>query len=188
MTRIFVDTEFSRLTLDAQLISVGAVAGIEDAATVIAESAPNEAFYVELTPFPTSVSKFVRESVLTQLEGGSALCPRDEFAKRFGDWLAQWTEPRIIIVDSEWDIVLLRSTLEKRVSSPDDTLKVGEISVRIEIMSPVPDSELAHYFDARDAQQRADPRTHHALADAKVLRAGEMSRRDLVSLVVRRQR
>jgi hypothetical protein len=82
--------------------------------------------------------------------------------------------------------VLLRSTLEQRRSSAEEHLEVGDISVPVEIMSPVPDAELAHYFDARDAQQRADPRIHHALADAKVLRAGEMARRDLEPIPVGR--
>lgn len=170
MTRIFLDTEFSRLTADSELISVGAVAENDDSDTC---------FYVELTPFPMSVSAFVRESVMIHLLGGAALCPRNEFAMRFSDWLALWIEPRII-VDSEWDIVLLRRTLEHTLHGPGDQLKVGAIAVPIEIMSPVPDAELDHYFEARDAQQRADPRIHHALADAKVLRAGEMARRDLI--------
>jgi hypothetical protein len=55
MTRIFVDTEFSRPALDAELISVGAVAGIVATVTRGADSSTDEEFYVELTPIPASV-------------------------------------------------------------------------------------------------------------------------------------
>lgn len=68
---IYIDTEFSDLSANSELISVGAIAET------------GEMFYAELTPRPAHLSDFVKLEVLLFLEGGAAECPHDEFPARF---------------------------------------------------------------------------------------------------------
>ena len=164
-TNIYLDTEFSRLEADAKLISVGA----------ITES--GDTFYVELTPRPAELSEFVQLEVLLFLEGAPAECPRDDFPARFESWLAQLPNPRII-VDSRWDVMLLRQTLMGTISWSPGELTVGSIPAQIDLTPPHPSAEYECYRVARKAQLLADPRRHHALADAGMLRAVCLARQD----------
>ena len=167
MTTIYLDTEFSSLTDNAVLLSVGAVTETGDV------------FYVEL-PTPPRCSAFVRANVLPLLEGGDAICSRAEFPARFADWLQQWPAPCVVIVDSDWDIYMLRQTLMRSTDSAPGVLTIASpggptVQVQIELMPPVAHSATVQYCDARSEQQLTDPRVHHALADAKVLRAGALA-------------
>lgn len=164
-TNIYLDTEFSRLEADAELISVGAI------------TEGGDTFYVELTPLPTELSEFVQLEVLLFLEGASAECQRAEFPARFETWLAQFPSPRIF-VDSQYDVMLLRKTLMGTILWTPGALLVGSINAQIDITPPLPSAEYEHYRAARKAQILADPRRHHALADAKMLRAICLARQD----------
>lgn len=168
-TTIYLDTEFSELSDNAKLISVGAI------------TEAGETFYLELAPLPEKRSQFVQWTVLPQLEGGTAACPRAEFSGTFAAWLRQWADPRLV-VDSDWDIYVLRKELTGCENGLPGLITIGTgssaIQAKLDIMPPVPQSEAVLYDDARREQQCADPRAHHALADAKAFRAGALARRD----------
>lgn len=157
MTRIYFDTEFSSLTTDAALISLGAVA--ED----------GREYYVELDPLPLGCSEFVRAHILPLLTGPTI--PRTEFAAHFAAWLGQFQDP-ILVSDSTWDLAVLRLALGH---IPDHTFGEIELAGQTVALIPLPPigEEAAERYDAAQAAHYAkDPRPHHALVDARALAAG----------------
>lgn len=88
--RIFFDSEFTDLTPEAKLISIGLV------------SEDGREFYAELsdTYRLDDVSEFVRVAVLPLLEGGDALMSMQELAERLQAWLASFGEPVQLAIDN----------------------------------------------------------------------------------------
>ena len=82
---IFIDTEFTNLAPEAELISFAAVAD------------DGREFYCEIAPTPGPTSEFVRRHVLPLLEGGAAACPRAGFAQRLAAWLAGFDDPVLTV-------------------------------------------------------------------------------------------
>ncbi len=92
---VFIDTEFTELSIAPGLISIGLVS--EDG---------NRVFYAELsdTYQSSECSDFVRDAVLPQLQGGDALMTMRELSLRLVDWLIAFSEPVQLATDSlQWD-------------------------------------------------------------------------------------
>jgi hypothetical protein len=161
---IFFDSEFTALDGAATLLSFGAV------------SADGREFYCELDPLPLATcSAFVHAHVLPLFAGGAHSCPRGEFARRLAAWLAQFADP-LLLADSDWDIYVLRQAVDGERSRRPGLLELpgadGRVACLLVTLAPLGADELAR-FDATLAQHFAgDPRQHHALVDARALRAG----------------
>lgn len=148
---VFVDSEFTRLA-QPQLLSVGAVAD---------DGAP---FYAELAealddapdgPIEDRVSDFVRRVVLPLLDGD--VQPRAQAAQQFRDWLAQRQRhgPVTLVTDSGFDRWAIADLLQS------EDLPEGVQWLRVPIAYEVLD----------DTATRLGLRRHHALDDARALRA-----------------
>ena len=152
---VFLDTEFTRLTRP-DLISMGLVT--ED----------GREFYAERTDyFETQCSDFVRETVqplLGRVPG--AACSQPELTNRVREWFKQLPELATVVFDSEKDWFLLAVAMLGRPHSKPP----GDFAKRLYLDSAIitqPVFEQAHKL----AYTQAWPR-HHALADARALRAG----------------
>ncbi len=157
MTRIYVDTEFSDFT-DTQLISLGAVAE------------GGQEFYVELDPLPTSTSEFVQSHVLPLLEGGHHQIQRYKFNEHFAAWAAQFNDP-VLISDSGWDLAMVRAGFGRTPTQQAGILNYFDLRLTL-ITIPALSAEAQVLFNETLAQQfAADPRQHHALVDARALKA-----------------
>jgi len=92
---VFIDTEFTELSIAPGIISIGLVS--EDG---------NSVFYAELsdTYQSSECSDFVREVVLPKLQGGEAIMTMRELSLRLVDWLNDFSEPVQLATDSlQWD-------------------------------------------------------------------------------------
>jgi hypothetical protein len=92
---VFFDTEFTDITKDARLISIG----------FVSEDGKHE-FYAELsdTYQLSDCSDFVREAVLPHLQGGEALMTMRELAIKITPWLLSLKEHVQLATDSlAWD-------------------------------------------------------------------------------------
>jgi len=162
--QIFIDTEFTTLTHEARLISFGAV------------SEDGREFYCELTPVvQEECSAFVREIVLPLLEGGVAACLRARFAERLAVWLGQFADP-ILLSDSDWDIYVVRHALSGERNRLPGLVTIpgpaGPLEVMLLMLAPL-SAEAMAVFQREVAQHFArDNRQHHALVDARAMRAG----------------
>lgn len=161
---VVIDTEFTRLTKDAELISLGAV------------SENGCQFYCELTPVaPEVCSKFVREVVLPLLEGGPVACPRAEFGERLGKWLSTFENP-VLLSDSEWDIYMLRHALTGQRDWRPGTVRFVAgghwQEVMLMTLAPLDGPALARFERTTQQHFKRDPRQHHALVDAQAILAG----------------
>jgi hypothetical protein len=166
---IFIDTEFTDLSPDAHLLSLGAVAENGDE------------FYCELLPFKTDdCSPFVRRVVLPLLEGGEKACPADEFAERLAAWLARFRSP-CLLSDSDWDIYVVRRALTGRAMRMPGQLRfatrAGHCEAMLLTLRPLAGKLLEAFEESVTAHFAADPRQHHALVDARALRAGMFAAR-----------
>jgi len=149
--RVWLDTEFTRL-VQPQLLSLGAVA--DDGAEFYAEIAdPPEAPAGEA--LPARCSAFVREVVLPLLRGPAR--PRAQVALEFGRWLGQRTAPVTIVTDSGFDRWALADLLQ------GEDLPAHVHWHRVPITSEALD----------EAAAQLGLRRHHALDDARALRAAE---------------
>jgi hypothetical protein len=161
---IYIDLEFSALSESAEAISLGAVA--ENGAE----------FYVEFDPPPASCSDFVAGHVLPLLQGGVFLCLRQEFSSRLETWLRQFGGPIQLVADSSWDWYVLRRALGGVGGQTTDVLPIGRTCVTLVTAIPPTGAVGDVYETARLQCFLRDPRQHHALVDARALRAAELSR------------
>ena len=157
--RVYVDTEFSVLTAQAALISLGAVTG------------SGESFYAEVDPVPERCADFVRETVLPKLTGPAL--PAAALVDAFAVWLE--TFPAVeLVCDSEWDVRMLRRLIERRSGSRNGRLRfAGRAPLRVTIqrlkLTPRQATQLEAAKVAFFARGEADGVRHHALGDAKAL-------------------
>lgn len=149
--RIFFDTEFTGLSLDAKLISIG----------FVDESGLNE-FYAELTDtfdLP-DCSDFCRSQVIPHLEGGEARQSLSELRTTLEAWLRARGPDTVLVCDSPRDAVqltvLFPAGLPANVST--DVLGwQGNLKRRV-------------FNFGRRIHRKRGYRVHHALDDAKVNR------------------
>lgn len=151
--KIFFDTEFTGLTSEPRLLSIGMVG--ED----------GQELYIELTDGWTDAmcSPWVRVNVIPMLGKGEQLSRR-EAGRRIAAWLAlQGTDP-CLLGDTDYDTVLLTQLM--------DACGVARNSHRIELLAfnsqgqaKLFEAEKRLYFENRHGNQ------HHALHDAHAFRA-----------------
>jgi hypothetical protein len=162
--RFFLDTEFSDLSDNAELISLGA----------IAES--GESFYLEVAPLPSPISDFVKAEVVPHLEGGALAVSLRDLEARFIEWLSRWPTATLVM-DSDWDILILRRTFTGENSRAPGPLRFrphGREILTIDLCqgTTYEGDGLVKYFDTLYKMEREPGfRKHHALDDAKAMRA-----------------
>ena len=149
--RIFFDTEFTGLTPDAKLISIG----------LVDESGSHE-FYAELsdTYCPEDCSEFCRREVLPHLEGEVLQMSQSRLRLALTAWLQARGPDVVLVCDSPRDVSQLRILLPNGLPANANFYvlgRVGNLKRRIFI------------FGRRIHRQRG-LRVHHALDDAKVTR------------------
>lgn len=106
--RIFFDTEFTGLTDDARLISIGLV-----------DEAGEHEFYAELadTFRPAECSEYCQQHVLPLLEGGPARLRIRELRPKLRAWLVDRGPGTILVCDSPRDVIQMRSLLLEALPS-----------------------------------------------------------------------
>lgn len=165
-SRIFIDTEFTNLAPEAELISFAAVAD------------DGREFYCEIAPTPGPTSEFVRRHVLPLLDGGSAASPRSGFAPRLAAWLSGFDDP-VLLSDSDWDIYVVRQALGGEYNRRPGPLLVpgvnGPVAARMVVLRMLSAEELTIFNGAVAAHMARDPRPHHALVDARAIRDGMLA-------------
>ena len=152
---VFLDTEFTNF-VQPDLISIGLVA--ED----------GREFYSERTDYRCAeCSDFVRVTVLPLLgRVPGATCSRPELTHRVRKWFEGLPEPATIVFDSERDWLLLTDAYLGR-EHQNPPANVGETLHldRFAITHPL-------FEQAQNYTYTQDLPLHHALADARALRAG----------------
>lgn len=99
-TLLFLDTEFTGLTKTADLISVGIV------------SFDGTELYLERSDYDqTLLTDWVIENVIPLLTPGQEI-PAREICREINSFLAQYENP-VIIVDSQWDITVLKKMYDQ---------------------------------------------------------------------------
>lgn len=155
---IFLDTEFTDF-IKIDLISVGLVT--ED----------GREFYGERNDYRyEDCSDFVRTTVLPLLRRVSnARCSADHLTYRLQQWFASLAEPVTLVFDYSSDWELLAEALQGNTAQPLPA-NIGEKwLLRREVISdPI-------FQQAWQATYDADWQQHHALADARALRAGYLA-------------
>jgi RimJ/RimL family protein N-acetyltransferase len=148
---VYVDSEFTRL-VQPQLLSVGAVA--DDGTQFYAEIADTLADTAG-GPLDERCSEFVRNVVRPLLDGAAQ--PRGAVAAAFSDWLAQRARhgPVTLVTDSGFDRWALAELLQA------EDLPHGVHWLRVPIA----------YETLDETATRLGLRRHHALDDARALRA-----------------
>ncbi len=166
--RVFADLEFSLLTNDAELISIGAIS--EDGAC----------FYMEVATLPTNCSAFVHAEVLPHLSRKDCAITVQEIEFEFAAWLSQWVETKIV-VDSEWDCFVLRKTFSLENSFQPGVLRLklrsgGWLDAEMTLDDAFEVFCFEAYLTAKRSIESAQGfRKHHALDDAKALRAAVLA-------------
>lgn len=153
---IFFDTEFTELGIDPRLISIGLVS--EDG---------TRTFYAELTDTyqPSDCSDFVREAVLSHLEGGEARMDMHELTLRLGNWLESFEQPVQLATDSlSWDWPWIQEIFGIPGTWPEN------VEGRPLILSQSPEFNLAV-----EDTYATGLRRHHALDDAKANRLSRLA-------------
>ena len=155
---IFFDTEFTGLSEEPRLISIG----------LISEDGHRE-FYVELSDSYhfNDLSDFARDAVLPHLQGGDSLVTMRELRLRLQHWLTEFNCPVTLATDSfnwDWpwvlDIFCDLNTWPKNLENYPVVLNFDYI----------PDIET---FNEEVENAFMDGlRQHHALDDAKANRIG----------------
>lgn len=154
---IFFDTEFTDLSVDARLVSIG----------LIAENG-EQSFYAELsdTYQPSDVGDFARLAVFPKLEGGLALMTMHELGERLLVWLDAFGKPVTLSTDSlAWDWPWVHEIFGKLGTWPEN-LERKPLLLTMNYLN-----EYDLFVDAlENAFQYL--RRHHALDDAKANRLG----------------
>ncbi|APW48677.1 3'-5' exoribonuclease [Rhodoferax antarcticus] len=167
---IFLDTEFTQFN-SPDLISMALVA--ED----------GREFYAERDDYHRDdCSDFVRETVLPLLgRVPGATCSRSELTDRVREWFAQLPEPATIIFDFETDWRLLGvAMLGRPQKNPPNPFAQKLHLDSCAITHPV-------FEQAQSSTYTQEWPLHHALADARALRAGYRAWRPVMEQIWRVQ-
>jgi hypothetical protein len=157
--KVFLDAEYTSLAAP-DLLSIGMVA--ED----------GREFYGELSAAGRKVNAFVRARVIPQLGLIPVQCASpEELGRRAGDWLlALDGRPIDLVFDYPMDFTLPEAVLrsEGRYGLLEDVVA----PVLVEPLPLQPGSDEAMYLSWTLSQRTDGIARHHALADARALRAG----------------
>ena len=150
--RVFFDTEFTGLTSDPRLLSIGLVGG------------NGKELYIELTDgwSDANCSAWVREHVMPMLGKGERLTRR-ETGKRILSWLSSLETPSTLLGDTDWDTTLLAELMDECGITRDRyCLETLAFSGKAQAISF--EEAKQRYFE----RQHVTP--HHALTDAHAFR------------------
>jgi hypothetical protein len=149
--RIFFDTEFTGLTADAKLISIG----------LIDESGLNE-FYAELTDTYElgNCCDFCHREVIPHLQGGALRQSLGEVRTRLEAWLRARGLNTVLVCDSPRDVTQLA------VLFPEGR----PANVSIEVLPWQSNLKRRIFNFGRRIHRQSGFRVHHALNDARVNR------------------
>ena len=148
--RIFFDTEFTGLTIDPRLISIGLV------------DEAGQTFYAELSDTYTAddCDPYVQEGILPRLDGGDALMTMRDLGARLLDWIERYDETVTFLTDSmAWDWPWIQEIFYETERWPKNLAR------RPEILLQEPAFNLAV-----ERAYATGLRRHHALDDAKANR------------------
>ena len=151
---IFFDTEFTGLTSDPRLLSIGMVA--ED----------GQELYLELTDGWTDAmcTPWTRQHVLPGLGKGEQVSSRLETGKRIGDWLASFLALPTLLGDTDWDTILFSQLLEES--------KLPKGSFKVELLTFSSKEQAKSFQDAKKRHfQLHQVVPHHAVTDAHAFQA-----------------
>ncbi|NCP98083.1 hypothetical protein GW796_08615 [archaeon] len=98
ITKIYFDTEFEGLFLDAKIISIGLVNALG-----------NRKFYAEITNNydVNKCSEFCKKMVIPLLEEGNYSMDLDTVRFKLHEWLTQENGVKVLVCDSKRDIIQL---------------------------------------------------------------------------------
>jgi hypothetical protein len=150
---VFFDTEFTGLTSDPRLLSIGLAA--DTGATL----------YLEFTDGwqESACSAWVRQHILPTLGQGERLTRR-AVGQRIFDWLLLLNAPLVLLADSDYDTVLLTELLQQ--------CGLTHGSFRIEQLAFTGEPQALEFEAAKQRHLAAHGlASHHALSDAATLRA-----------------
>ncbi len=151
--RIFFDTEFTGLSSEPRLLSIGLVAD------------SGEELYIEFTNgwSEDNCSYWVMNNIVPLLGNGERLTQRDA-VKRIIAWLSSFDIPPTLLGETTWDTILLTELMKEYATTPDRfRVEVLEYSGKDQANSF--EEEKRSYFESH----KLTP--HHALADAHAFRA-----------------
>jgi len=148
--RIFFDTEFTDLTENAALISIGMV-----------DEAGDE-FYAELsdTYSPDACSEFCRREVLPHLEGGTVQRSLGDLREVLREWLTAKGEGVVLVCDSSRDVHQFRQLFPCGLPS----------NVSCEVLGWWGNVRRRFFNRGRRMHRDLGLRVHHALDDARINR------------------
>lgn len=153
--RIFFDTEFTGLTIDPRLISIGLV------------DETGKTFYAELSDTYTAADcdPFVLEGILPKLDGGGALMTMRELGERLLDWIERYDEPVVLMTDSmAWDWPWIQEIFYEIERWPNNLVRRPEILM-----------QESSFNLAVEQAYNTGLRRHHSLDDAKANRLAWMA-------------
>lgn len=161
---IFFDTEFTDLTVNSELLSIGLVADDSNAELYIEISDANRA----------DASDFVRATVLPLFgQFNPAILTRGNAAKRIEIWLDGLRKGNrdrqvIMVSDSPWDWQHLSELLGHVSGQAPWTQALNVIGRTVQMISSP--SQIASINQKVDAYHRQHGLQHHALVDARALK------------------
>lgn len=147
---LFFDTEFTELSIDPKLISIGLIS--EDGCE----------FYAELSDTweKSDASDFVLDAVVPFLEGGTTRMTWHELALRLGNWIEGFETPVTLATDSlSWDWPWIPALFAISGTWPPNLARQPEILKQTE-----------EFQLATEAAFASGLRQHHALDDARANR------------------
>jgi len=155
--KIFFDSEFTALSSDPRLISIG----------MVAENGSQ--LYIELTDgwSEENCSAWVREHVVPLLGKGDK-CTRAEAGKRIFSWLSFAEYPPTLLSDSDWDTTLL-AELMNECSIPRERYHLEVLEYKTKIQAKAFEEARLRHFQSMNLVQ------HYALHDAQVFHAAWVS-------------
>lgn len=147
--RVFFDTEFTGLSSDPRLLSIGLVADNGEEPYIEFSNGWSEA----------DCSTWVREHVMSILGRGERLTRRDT-AKRILAWLSSFGVPTTVLGDTDWDTTLLADLMHECDIAPE--------CFRIEVLTYSGGAQVIAFEQARqDYFESHQVTPHHALTDAR---------------------
>lgn len=176
---IFFDTEFSDLSIDPRLISIGLVS--EDGREFYAELSGNENL--------SNANEFVLEEVIPKLQGGESVMTMRELSNGLVEWLMafgvpvqfatdslRWDWPWIETIFADFGVYLLEdSAVWQDIKNHPHRLagvaRPANVDGRPLLLPQSPEFHLA----VDQAFERGLLRRHHALDDAKANRLAWMN-------------
>ncbi len=150
---VFFDTEFTGLSSDPRLLSIGMVAD------------SGEELYIEFINgwSEGNCSYWVMNNIVPLLGSGERLTRRDA-VERIIDWLSLFEIQPTLLGETTWDTILLTALIHEYAVSPDRfRVEVIEYSGKEQANSF--EGEKRSYFESH----KLSP--HHALTDAHAFRA-----------------